>query len=39
MARRGLVCWLAGAFIVAVCGFAASAQTPAEFYKGKNVEI
>src|SRR5829696_1181995 len=39
MARRALVCWSAGAFIVAVCGFPASAQTPAEFYKGKNVEI
>jgi tripartite-type tricarboxylate transporter receptor subunit TctC len=39
MARRALVCWSAGAFIAAVCGLAASAQTPAEFYKGKNVEI
>jgi tripartite-type tricarboxylate transporter receptor subunit TctC len=39
MVRRTLVRWLAGAFIVAVCGPAAWAQTPAEFYKGKNIEI
>jgi tripartite-type tricarboxylate transporter receptor subunit TctC len=39
MARRTHVRWSAGALIAAVCGSAASAQTPAEFYKGKNVEI
>jgi tripartite-type tricarboxylate transporter receptor subunit TctC len=39
MARRALVCWSAGALIAALCGFAASAQMPAEFYKGKNLEL
>jgi tripartite-type tricarboxylate transporter receptor subunit TctC len=39
MARRMLVRWSAGAFIAAICGSAAFAQTPAEFYKGKNIEI
>jgi tripartite-type tricarboxylate transporter receptor subunit TctC len=39
MAKRRLVRWSAGAFIAAVCGSPAFAQTPAEFYKGKNVEI
>src|SRR3954462_6503181 len=39
MARGTLVRWSAGALIVTVWGAAAAAQTPAEFYKGKNVEI
>ena len=39
MARGTLVRWSAGALIATVFGAAAAAQTPAEFYKGKNVEI
>jgi len=39
MVRRTLVRWSAGAFIAAVCGSAACAQAPVEFYKGKNIEI
>jgi len=34
-----LLRWSTGALLAIVCGPAASAQTPAEFYKGKNIEI
>jgi tripartite-type tricarboxylate transporter receptor subunit TctC len=39
MATQTLAHWSTGAFLLTTLASAASAQTPAEFYKGKTVEI